>query len=1236
MSAAFAGDMRPPVPVHEALEARQYEHLCAIDEAYFHTFRAMRHVAGEDDSHPSLLSTGVSSCVSLRRELLKQSLLAQHEKKANTGGYSTRNRLALGECGGLEEPVKTASPVEPLPTHERVKGGYAAWRRALLGLRLEKRRHAVEDDMIRRLASEAMQRAMAAEQSERERELALSSGSSFVSGGSNGSANKPDPMVWRVKQDFTQVIARAVASAAAAEGASGRQGGNSSPMVTITAVAFTYSAPDVFAVGTDNGLICLCSAQTGHVWATLRGHSGSAVTNLDWSEGYRETLLASCSSDRSVKLWRVTFPSRKAPPSLPADLLQVSQQQNARRGRQEGGQQQAGGSSSRSVPPGSVSTAGGSAAPTRRATSIAAPGRVKPESKPKAKMTAEERARELDSLRKQLQDDLRRERILREQAKGIVLIGGSAECIRTIYTPWPLTHVKFVPQKPGFLVAAGVEDEGGDDAADNDNNSDNDEEEDDATPQQQQQQGGGEGDEEDDQVGALEPSAGGAGGGTGLGAGRVASLRRRSSSANSANNPLGSPVAPGRAGVLGVRAAASLITRGMKGSVKAMKAVGGATMGALEAVPVVGGAMAGTVGMTANLVKGATNLTVGAAVGTLGVLGVNIKRKGGKGRKGGRGRRGVGGGNRIGHLMVLQASAPPDRSTLLQDLKVSGFYSSSSLLSSAGAAALALARGNIPGTSGSNSKNAVSFATALTFDYLPGGGSQGQGGNVLYVSDARGRVHAYQIESDPSRYSYTATNYGGGGGSSAAPALLKDHCLIWGEGSTYGGVFQPIGVLQNSNSSSSDIWGPTGEGAAGGGGGGSGASTTSGGGGNSSANPGAAGDKEIPFLVSLSYRQQLVPITTSSDGYGGGTLGSPAMTMTSMLVGIDSTNHVRALKLAPPINPDDPVHHQQHEGGGGGGGGGLGSSMMLMGYAGVVVGGHHHPSSMPGYGWAPASVSEVTTPPFLVYTQQQQASAYNDGGELPTGNHCSIAVSSTNPSLYVGTPVGEVFILDPYGQQQQQHQLSSTASSTSSLGLLKGGNPAAIGAGILSSQVVAKLFGLGLHPPLAAIQHVSLSRFEDWLVSCDELGGLYSWEKVPLSVATGEGYTSEDAGYVCEEEAWPSAGSSSSNTNAIVPASSLGSPTSSASSPSLLSSASSLGLRGAGLGVGVAAIGSSSATSTSEGGAGGLAGAARIGRLQKQSLLGLLLRLLQLDGGEKDKASKRDGETKKRRRMNIF
>ena len=185
----------------ECLEERQLSHLFSLDNAYESGFACLERVACAA-SQPLVESQGAYSAY--RRLLLRSKLYEASRRYVPsdpTSTYPSGNRFLLPPvCGPLEEgtPVGTCTAVthaSPTPTPT-----YASWRRALLARRFEYRRMQEESGMLKRMAAEAVGKAMAAELAAREEyegmqqeKAATATATAMASAASPGSPSVPPP-----------------------------------------------------------------------------------------------------------------------------------------------------------------------------------------------------------------------------------------------------------------------------------------------------------------------------------------------------------------------------------------------------------------------------------------------------------------------------------------------------------------------------------------------------------------------------------------------------------------------------------------------------------------------------------------------------------------------------------------------------------------------------------------------------------------------------------------------------------------------------------------------------------------------------------------------------------------------------------------------------------------------------------------------------------------------------------
>jgi len=627
MSSTVEGGGTASALATAVVEARQYELLKDLDTAFFEGFTAAREAAGQDLHVANPLADGYGPYLAFRRELLRMKLVGEHAQRRDMGHYHAKNRFSLGACGDVAAPARESIPITSAPDTiaPQLQGSYAAWRRNLLALRFERRRAALGEEVVRRIAADAMRRAEEAEARERALERGEQPpGTEVTSLAGEGAARKggagPQPHVWRIRHHFDGLF---VDGASPSEGDDWRpgsvRGGGAGvrdrarrpppePVSrSVTALAFAHDGQDHVAIGTEGGVVYLACATTGDRWATLTGHTG-AITALDWSIGSSETQLVTVSNDRTARLWAVTLPVKRAPPPAPAPAPPTSGALATRRRSI---------TRTPSSPPCSISPgASGAEAPTTPRSRAAAAT---------AAAAGYDRAAERAKALRELEEERAAAAAAAAVAKGVILEGGAASCMRVITTDFPLTHVAFLPLNAAMFVAAGVEDA-------------------DLEAEGAEGEGGAAGD-----VTAAPTTADG--------------------------------------GTAAVRAVGGAFAKGFKGTVAAVKAVGGVTMGAIGAVPVVGGA----VGATVSVIKGGMTAAVG---GMAGMVGLGARRR-----------------ERRGHLLVVHATV----GRVVQDRRVQG-------------------------SMGASLTKASSYITAMTF---------APNGHQLFLADARGLVHYLIMETDP-------------------------------------------------------------------------------------------------------------------------------------------------------------------------------------------------------------------------------------------------------------------------------------------------------------------------------------------------------------------------------------------------------------------------------------------------------------------------------------------------------
>ncbi|RYG42793.1 hypothetical protein EON68_01370 [archaeon] len=510
-----------------------------------------------------------------------------------------------------------------------------------------------------------------------------------------------------------------------------------------------------------------------------------------------------------------------------------------------------------------------------------------------------------------------------------------------------------------------------------------------------------------------------------------------------------------------------MLSKGLKGSVAAVRAVGDVTFGAIEAVPMVGTA----VGMTVNMIK----------------KGVNVARR----------------RERRGHLLIINASL----GRTLQTRKITS-------------------------ARGSSAVKAPATVTAMTF---------APNGHQLFVADARGAVHMFTVEADVVKQQVKP---------------LRSHAIVWGEGAaSFTSLASPI--RQSTSAAYSGA-----------------------GGGSLRAQSGrvdegaASSESASIYLTSLSYR----PLDSA--------LRCP------LLIGMDNTGHLRALRLQPPTYAEPKPAA---------GGVVKTGARVAVGAMGAVTGAISIPTSMVATEVAyimytaglPTNLSDVTGASLssigsgafgsfgsnafigVGMTRASSTSSTGSGSSSSGGGsgrplslssaaastvHTAFAVCHNLDALFVGTPSGEMYLLlahPPAADRSLAAKL--VARGVSPGGMLMPGRLATLGCGVAPTQVASKMRG-----HVNAISSLALNKDEDVLVSCDASGVLLVWERMPLAKAEATGGA---VGYIFDESSRESAsssiGSSSSFAQRHASGSSIGRASSAHAPPAGASTSPSQGSLGA-------------------------------------------------------------------------
>jgi hypothetical protein len=469
--------------LNSLIEERQLFHLNSLDDSYIDSFSSLRIASGLDKQQ---LENSYVNYQIMRPHLLRMRLDKVRKARAKSNIYPQKNAFLLPECNTIESSYTVSAVVEKLPVQKHQQLSYAAWRRALLSRRFEKRRQLIEEDRIRRLAAENVQRAMEAEaaardefeeiKEEREKmhkvieESKSSSSSTSRRNNETNEARDEGGYIWRLKHClpvFEDVQDSALLQTMEALGIPtgqrlkappvqssqgisriehaklrimrGRHGGPPPQMSfamfgqdaarigarSVTTVAFLPSDPDTFAVGTDTGAVSICSASHGLVWATMTGHEGP-ITGMDWAIGDGFLFLVTVSIDKTARVWLITLPTFELPPPSAVKVKEKKIKVLSR---------SLGPSISRLVP---------SAAKNKRT---------------KDDLDPVVRAAERERIHNVILEEEAAAREEERRRKGAVAKGGDAACVQVISTDFVLTHVLFFPLSPSLFVAAGVDEE---------------------------------------------------------------------------------------------------------------------------------------------------------------------------------------------------------------------------------------------------------------------------------------------------------------------------------------------------------------------------------------------------------------------------------------------------------------------------------------------------------------------------------------------------------------------------------------------------------------------------------------------------------------------------------------------------------------------------------------------------------------------------------------------------------
>lgn len=1139
----------------DLVEARQLAHITGLDAAYVEGYTVMREAAGQDISANNLLADSYGPYVAARTALLEAAAVDQDDRLRETSKFVPRNRFLLG-AGPVTDVMAPSSACAPLGTNAStgvMGGSYMSWRRQLLAYRFEKRRAGLTDELVKRLAAEAMQRALDAESAEKE---------SFdyaqkAAGDARHAALRHEPLVWRCAQHYESALGREDEvllslhmggrsptrhhrGRSAAQNLSATQmWGQQQPQAgstlrgaggglgstgllsdidgsgaglglpggrTISSIAFAPKGTDCFAVASGAGVVFLCSAATGEKWATLTGHGGPIIA-MDWSPPEsRELHLLTVSADRTARIWAVTLPkivqqqpaAAKPAPSAPA--APVSTPPTSGRGGPSGSSHAAAAADQTAADGGGSSYAALGSPPSSPTRAPSGSGSGSSGSGSAATPTG-------------ASAHLRRGASQTPAARGRAA-GGTPGPIRGSASMPPLDRSVELQRTRARMM---------------------DEQESERTRSEAARgprlQGGGAYCARIVQLdGALEVGASYYAASHSDSAGVIthaawcpslpslfvlavaeeADLRLEAAAAEAEAATMasrrGSFADPGAAGD-GLDAAADRydddITApvgggpgagGGKPFAQLKKGLGDAGRAMRQAGKATMSAIEGGVGGVAKLTE-----ALAKAAGAGDFVQAGGAAGGGPGG-GGAGSGGAGGGGpareRRGAILVVDART----GRVVQTRQLKGSKVALTLPGVSG-----LARGAAGPVI---LQQSLGYATALTFS---------ASGHQLYVADGRGLLHEYQIETDA-------------GDAQAKP--LKSHAVIFGEG---GNSFAPLtpdtgnwaGYGGFDAAAAAGIFGLAGA--------------------------GAGGAHPIPHLTSLFFRPYdaalrspvligldsqrharalVLPVQTSAGDYrpppsateaGRIAAGAAAMKVANAAkagarlavgamevvakgaaaaavvsaaaaTGMNLNINMGGMSLGGNVPQAEEVDFLHYVATSSAAGDAYGSPYGGLGSTGGGMGSSSalRPAALFG-----ASATGGLSTGLGVHTRGP--SGGGSGGAPPHG-HTSMLPCRLNDGLVVGTAGGDVLVCDPHAEASANRTLGRSVGLG---GLAVGGVtreniPTGV-SGVIPAQVVARLSGG--HAPGRRIVHVAMNRDESVLVSCDDAGSIAAWRKVPLSVA---------------------------------------------------------------------------------------------------------------------------------------
>ena len=230
-----------------------------------------------------------------------------------------------------------------------------------------------------------------------------------------------------------------------------------------------------------------------------------------------------------------------------------------------------------------------------------------------------------------------------------------------------------------------------------------------------------------------------------------------------------------------------------------------------------------------------------------------------------------------------------------------------------------------------------------------------------------------------------------------------------------------------------------------------------------------------------------------------------------MLLGVDNSNHVRALRVVPTSDKASVLAAAAMASAR------VAVGAVTMGTATVAAppplslqevpyAAYH--GGLPSWQAMPASGATLNATTGAAAAAAARAAVASMSVGAVGGVHCSVAPCSGSVAFMCGAPSGEVFVLDPHPNPVAARPAGGgsgrstlpAAPTVGAGGLLVAGAVAAAGAGVEAGQVIEKLVG-HVHP----VTHLAVSRDDDLFLSADDAGSLLLWEKVDVATAERSG-----------------------------------------------------------------------------------------------------------------------------------